>query len=287
MTVAIFAETTFGGSVHIEPADALRIAQDAASFKGAIPNALEALNLTFRIDGVSRATTHQLVRTRVGAGFGQFGQRANPMGRFNTRLPQSVMEAMTRFEDGTKAVEDFLSESERLYDAMLAGGVPYQDARYILPQGVETSITATYNLLSLIGTVKRRICNRMQWEINYVARRMHDLAVDAYPWIGKSMRSGCERTGVCQTIDPMFPPSCVPAGKIHEWCHDHPVLRSRIHSDVYSFDRGSNDAVTLFGEQDIFRIGMEQTQSGEIWSMADKVPVLLAAKDSNGLWRHS
>ncbi len=295
--VAVFAETTFGDIRHPNyyrgtvggDDDAWRIAQEAAEFKHVIPNALETVALTFTIDGVSRSLTHQLVRTRVGAGFGQFSQRANNVAGFNMRLPMSLH---TKMPPGAiNRYYESISHLQRFYETAIESGVPYQDARYVVPEGIQTSITATYNLLALIGTVRRRVCNRMQWEINCVARLMADLTVRALPWIGKAMRSGCETRGVCQTVDPMFEPSCMSWSEEKEqadWCSDSPALIEMMAGGDYNWDRWSNGTM-VFHPTDVNRINAEAASKGSlIMSMGyQDTTQQLAAKNADGLWRNA
>jgi thymidylate synthase (FAD) len=285
-TVAAFAETTFGDIPDprwMHSTEARKIAQDAAEFKHVIPNALETVALTFTIDGVSRACTHQLVRTRVGAGFGQFSQRANHLGGFNMRIPESFYQ----FLDPkllSRYIES-LDHLNRFYNAAVDAGVPYQDARFVVPEGVETSITVTYNLLALIGTVRRRVCNRMQWEINYIARRMADETVKQLPWVGKALRASCERTGTCQTVDPMFSPSCLFFNEEvnePEWCQDNAALRDLSHGQ-YNWPSDHNGSVMLFKDTDRARVAHEHDLPGQILSLVDG-QTLLAHKDRSDLW---
>ncbi len=290
-TVAVFAETTFGDIKHSYDyrgteggsEAAWLIAQNAAEFKHVIPNALETVALTFTIDGVSRATTHQLVRTRVGAGFGQFSQRANNLSGFNVRLPESF-----RLMDPhlVKRYEESLEHLRRFYEGAITAGVPYQDARYVVPEGTQTSITATYNLLALIGTVRRRICNRMQWEVNYVARCMADLTVAALPWVGKALRSGCESRGVCQTIDPMFSPSCLYYNGGHaSFCKDSPALIELMDGSDYNWTRWANSSLKFYNT-DVNRINHEGGHPRSLYSLSYRNTTQpLSYKNDEGLWK--
>jgi len=55
---------------------------------------LEFATFNFRIEGVSRALTHQLVRKRVGVAFCQESQRRIEYGsRFNYIVPESIRES--------------------------------------------------------------------------------------------------------------------------------------------------------------------------------------------------
>ncbi len=289
--VAVFAETTFGDIKHpydyrgTEDGDdeAWLVAQNAAEFKHVIPNALETVALTFTINGVSRATTHQLVRTRVGAGFGQFSQRANNLFGFNMRLPDSFKVV------DSKAVEHYkesIAHLQRFYKAAIDAGVPYQDARYVVPEGTQTSITATYNLLALIGTVRRRICNRMQWEVNYVARRMADLTVAALPWVGRALRSGCEARGTCQTIDPMFEPSCLWFdGESADWCADSPALIELMDGADYNWQRWTNGSLKFYNT-DMARLTKEGAHPNTTWTLSYRDTTQpLSYRTQEGLWK--
>lgn len=294
-TIAVFAETTFGdikGEVDYRGTvggsqEAWSLAQGAAEFKHVIPNALETVVLTFSMDGLSRATTHQLVRTRVGAVFGQFSQRANNVSQFNMRVPQILEERMP--PGALRRYQESITHLNRFYESAIKHGVPFQDARYVIPEGVETSLTASYNLLSLISTIKRRICNRMQWEVNYVARLMADQVVEALPWVGKALRSGCESRGVCQTTDPMFEPSCLHWDKRAEqvkYCEDSPALKEMMGDLSHNWGNESNGCVRHFHVTDLLRLEEEGPDPDKVMSMSSTAGTrALVKKDSNGLWR--
>ncbi len=290
-TVAVFAQTTFGDIMHTDDYrgvehgsdDAWLVAQQAAEFKHVIPNALETVALTFTINGISRTTSHQLVRTRVGAGFGQFSQRANNLSGFNMRLPESFR---LMAPDAVDRYKESMDHLQRFYKAAIQAGVPYQDARYVVPEGTQTSITATYNLLALIGTIRRRICNRMQWEVNYVARRMADLTVAALPWVGRALRSGCEARGVCQTVDPMFQSSCLyVTGDMVDWCADSPALIELMDGSDYNWNRWSNGSLKFYNT-DMARLKKEGAHPNMAWSLSDRYTTQpLSYRTQEGLWK--
>ncbi len=175
---------------------------------------------------------------------------------------------------------------QRFYKAAIDAGVPYQDARYVVPEGTQTSITATYNLLALIGTVRRRICNRMQWEVNYVARRMADLTVAALPWVGKALRSGCEARGVCQTIDPMFAPSCLwSEGDMTDWCADSPALIELMDGANYNWQRWTNGSLKFYNT-DMARLTKEGAHPNTTWTLSYRDTTQpLSYKTQEGLWK--
>ena len=274
--VASFYHSTWGDLInpkkwreHEYQRDAQMVAEGRA-----LPNCLESVSLTFGITGVSRATTHQLVRSRVGAVFGQQGGRDNNWSNFNFRVPDSFPGS---FHD---RLHDLRSELDLLYQQLLAEGVPTQDARYVLPMGLTTNLVAGYNLLSLKGTLARRLCNRMQWEINYVARLMHDLTVEALPWVGRSLRSSCEQRGICGSVSDMFPPACV--GPDGERAKDNATLRQMIRHDGYTYPEEVN-GTKYFTRLDESRMKHESADDSIVMSLVNGR--ILATRGVDGLWR--
>ena len=283
--VASFFESTWGDPMPADswdPDDALRIAQKVMEGKG-LPNTLESAVLTFSVNGVSRASTHQLVRTRVGAGFGQQNGSNTNWSDFNFRMPESWQNLEGQQRAYIFGVMDHLNE---MYKEAIEHGIPFQDARYMLPMGLQTALVGSYNLLSLKGTLQRRLCNRMLWETNHIARAMADLTVQELPWVGKTLRAGCSR-GICQSVSPMFPPSdLVPTQYgLAEWAANNPTLQEEMGpGGDYVWPRSSNGAVLRYEEIDRKRIQNEYDHPEISFSLVDGDTVL-AIKDHKGIWR--
>ncbi len=152
---------------------------------------LEHASFTFGIEGISRATSHQLVRHRL-ASYSQQSQRYVTMDRPEYVTPQSVIgdEGMKRRFDG--AVERVF----KLYGELVAEGVPTEDARYLLPNAACTKIIVTMNARELIHFFRLRCCERAQWEIRVMATKMLELAKKEAPFIFKGSGPACV-TGPC------------------------------------------------------------------------------------------
>jgi len=70
------------------------------------------------------------------------------------------------------------------YYKLLAQGVSYEDARYILPQSIKTRIIMTMNARELIESfLPLRMCSRAQWEIRYIAWSMWRILNTVHPEI--------------------------------------------------------------------------------------------------------
>ncbi len=153
---------------------------------------LEHASFTFGIEGISRVTTHQLVRHRL-ASFSQQSQRyVTHKEMFEVVVPPAV--------SADPAMEErFLSRVRDLhcfYAEMVEAGIPAEDARYILPNATETKILATMNARELLHFFSIRCCERAQWEIRAMAVEMLKLVRSAAPILFEKAGPGC-LSGVC------------------------------------------------------------------------------------------
>jgi thymidylate synthase (FAD) len=153
---------------------------------------LEHASFTFGIDGLSRVTSHQLVRHRI-ASFSQQSQRyVSHEERFAAVIPPTIAaspEFLARFEEE-------LASMHKAYADMVAAGIPAEDARYILPNATETKIIVTMNARELLHFFRLRCCERAQWEIRAMAVEMLRLVKEAAPIIFRDAGPGC-LTGPC------------------------------------------------------------------------------------------
>jgi thymidylate synthase (FAD) len=156
-------------------------------------SALEHASYTFAIDGVSRAMTHQLVRHRL-ASFNQQSQRYVSFAEEPTFIvPPTVAqnpEVAEKFDAATRAAFE-------AYRALIDAGVSAEDARYLLPNAVETKIVVTMNVRELLHFFELRCCNRAQWEIRELAHAMLALVEPTAPYIFMDAGAACRR-GPCR-----------------------------------------------------------------------------------------
>ncbi len=121
---------------------------------------------TFRVEGISRVCTHQLVRHRL-ASYTQQSQRYVKLKNVEFIVPDEIMDSEFREE-----YVEFLKHAEKLYRKMVEGGIRKEDARFALPQGVETKIVITMNARELRHFFKLRCDKSAQWEIRNLALKM-------------------------------------------------------------------------------------------------------------------
>jgi len=80
-------------------------------------------------------------------------------------------------------VASILQSVEKFY-MLLDGGVPLEDARYVLPDSVKTRIVFTMNARELLEVfLPLRMCSRAQWEIRQLAWRVWELLNKVHPEI--------------------------------------------------------------------------------------------------------
>ena len=154
---------------------------------------LEHVSFTFGIDGVSRSLTHQLVRHRV-ASYSQQSQRYVTGDKFNFVTPHTIQEK-TNLQ---LAYSKFLMQSMEMYEALVANGIPKEDARYVLPNATTSNIVVTMNVRELLHFFSVRCCTRAQWEIRELAWKMLDICKQVSPTLFNGCGAFCDQHKYCK-----------------------------------------------------------------------------------------
>lgn len=132
----------------------------------------EHIYFTFKIEGISRVCSHQLVRHRH-CSFTQRSQRYCDETDAEYITPDSI-------KDNTVWGSD-MANSFNGYEYQKEVGTPAEDARYVLPNACATSLYLSCNLRELIHICNERLCSRAQWEIRDLVKQMVAL-VDPELW---------------------------------------------------------------------------------------------------------
>ena len=146
---------------------------------------LEHAVFTFRVEGLSRAALAQLTRHRL-ASFDVQSQRFVRIYGMDLVMPESIRESPFYVEAGS-LLEDVMN----LYQRMVDAGIPAEDARYVTPQAVPTTLIMTMNARELRHFFSLRCCNRAQWEIRQMADEMLRLCKKTAPEIFREAGPGC------------------------------------------------------------------------------------------------
>ena len=157
---------------------------------------LEHAVYTFRVEGLSRAALAQLTRHRL-ASFDVQSQRYARIGEdVSLVIPDTI-----RNSGFVTEVESTMRYVMNLYQRMVGAGIPCEDARYVTPQAVPTTLIMTMNARELLHFFSLRCCNRAQWEIRELADQMLRICKQECPVIFKDAGPGCV-TGNCPEEKP-------------------------------------------------------------------------------------
>lgn len=145
-----------------------------------IPSSHEFVDYMFLIERVSRAFTHQLVRTRHGS----YAQQTMRM------IDKSTYDYVhTEKNDGDPDALDLLKThqvlTQDIYRQLIDAGQPVEDARGVLPTNIATNIVAKFNLRTLSELCKSRTGGRTQGEYQAVVGAMADAVLSNHPWADK------------------------------------------------------------------------------------------------------
>lgn len=120
---------------------------------------------TFRVDGCSRAMTHQLVRHRL-MSVSQKSQRYVTETNFEYVIPPSVP---------AERVDEFKADMETIrmmYEKWKAHGLRNEDARFVLPNACTSEIVVSANFREFRHIFSVRCSPHAQWEIRQVCLAM-------------------------------------------------------------------------------------------------------------------
>lgn len=134
----------------------------------------EHASFTVRIEGISRACSHQLVRHRL-ASFCQESQRYckyDLTGDDWYVVPQGAKDLGLPFFADHFAMQ--LEEMGAVYNNALEAGLKPEDARYLLPEATKTNLVMTMNVRELFHFLDLRTDKAAQWEIREMANLLKE-----------------------------------------------------------------------------------------------------------------
>lgn len=128
---------------------------------------LEHASASFRILGASRAFTHQLVRHRL-ASFSQQSQRYVDEAEFNFIVPPDI----AADADALSLYREFMENTRQTYLKLREMDIKKENARFILPNALESQIVFSANFRELRTVFNLRLEKAAQWEIRRVCMQM-------------------------------------------------------------------------------------------------------------------
>lgn len=169
------------GTSHGKIASSNRRAREC--FEKGHMSVFEHASVTFRIEGISRACSHQLVRHRL-ASIVQESQRYTKVeGDDWYVIPPYIEERV-----GLKHWYEVRMENSKFtYERFIKNGVALEDARYLLPEATKTNLTMTMNVRELFRFFDLRLDEHAQWEIRELGWKMVSVLEDLSEQWGELM----------------------------------------------------------------------------------------------------
>lgn len=152
---------------------------------------LEHTMFMFGFEGVGRNFTHQLVRHRNTSYEQQSLHYIEAPSDFDMAKPNDASEDESRRMD---AVKDY---AFGIYKELIAEGMPKEEARHVLPSGIETKIVATANLRQWMHFINLRMCMVNCEEIRLAAIQIRQHIINEIPMMREYLGPNCYVHGVC------------------------------------------------------------------------------------------
>lgn len=140
---------------------------------------LRFAHATFRVVGISRACSHQMVRSKH-LDFLQRSQRYCNESEVTFVIPKSTMDNNVLFRRHN-------AHCLSLYKDLISNGVKKEDARFVLPEATCTELIVTGNLQAWIDFIRLRSGKEVQWEIRNVAIGINNILSKECPNIFKEI----------------------------------------------------------------------------------------------------
>lgn len=150
---------------------------ELAYMANTIPSSWEFVHLTFMIEGVTRAFTHQLVRSRTFSFAQQTMRVLNVNGwEYGTGPTIANNDAASYLYDNE------MKSIAKCYDYLIQSGAAIEDARGVLPTNILTNIVMSCHLRGFVELVQKRSSPRVQGEYREVLELMKQQVFEVYPW---------------------------------------------------------------------------------------------------------
>lgn len=157
-------------------APAAELERELAYMAETIPSSWEFVDYVFLVEGVSRAYTHQQVRTRTGS-YAQQSLRVVNRNDFGYVWPRRALP-----DRAVRAIAGAIEAVKSAYAEAIEAGAAVEDARGILPTNISTNIVCKFNLRTLSELAASRLGGRTQDEYVEVVKGFCDAALAVHPW---------------------------------------------------------------------------------------------------------
>lgn len=136
---------------------------------------LEHAYITFRINGISRGCSHQLVRHRLMS----VVQESQRYVKYKDLTATDDWYVVPKKIEGTEKEQGFkiaMQNAALSYSILLEQGATPEDARAVLPNAMKTSLTISMNAREFFSVLNLRLSDKAQDEIRELAQNMRWVA---------------------------------------------------------------------------------------------------------------
>jgi flavin-dependent thymidylate synthase len=165
------------GKAAIEAKPDYEILQELKEAANTLPSSWEFVNFSFLIEGVTRAFTHQLVRTRT-ASYAQQAMRIVDVSDFEYTTGPTI----ARDKTIVGAYKNTMENARQCYKFLLDAGASSEDARGVLPMNIHTNICMQINMRNFVNQTRKRVSRRVQDEYRNVMDACIIEVEKVYPW---------------------------------------------------------------------------------------------------------
>lgn len=144
-----------------------------------IPSAWEMIHYTFLLDGVTRAFTAQLCRTRTAS----FAEKTLRIVDISTGFDYATGPTIAESDKRASVYHKSMAAIACTYKTLIDDGAKVEDARGVLPLNVKTRICMSLNLRTFCEMVHKRSSPRVQGEYRSVIDEMKRCVIDVHPFV--------------------------------------------------------------------------------------------------------
>lgn len=183
--------------LKISPENRFRVALSCLT-GNTLPQAQEALQFQFEVNGLARHDFDQHARVRLGSYFCSIGSRDNCKSDAPFLLYLDIIDKMNKDENYKAKVENWIKISKDLYEETVnMGESSWQSARAFLPQCVNHSYVFGMNFLALKGQMSRRLMACEQEGIVSLHWYIRDLIEKEFPFLASFLKPACDNAKRC------------------------------------------------------------------------------------------
>lgn len=190
-----------------------------------LPLNLEMVHFTFIIGGISRITTHQIVRSRIGVTYSQRCSGDQDVRHDDVLVPRDIANDNSCYLQFITQSLEFKNWYAKYADkGRDTGNHSIQTLRSLAPHNLSQFIIVSGSLLAFMGIIGKRLCTYETVEYNKIALEYQRLICSKFPEFKTFLKVDCDKTGGCYHM------------KVHSPLHGNLYLPDKKHEYEYNIN---------------------------------------------------